>query len=35
MKDDTPNFYLETVALLREALEDAWARVPLRDSQSF
>ena len=34
MKDDTSYFDLETVALLREALEDAWARVSLRDRRT-
>ena len=35
MKDCTPYFDLDTVALLREVLEEAWARVPLRDRRTI
>jgi hypothetical protein len=35
MDDTTPYFDLDTVALLREVLEEAWARVPLRDRRTI
>jgi hypothetical protein len=35
MKDDAPYFDLDTVVLLRAVLEEAWARVPLRDRRTI
>ena len=35
MTDATPYFDLATVALLREVLEDAWMRLPLRDRRTI